>query len=272
MRDYAEDVSTDVADRLDLQEAADALDVHYQTAYRWVRDGTLPAQLVGGKYVVQRKDLDAVETRRRAPKAPTAPSRARLDRQSAHVYTALLEGDEPAVRAIVRRLVDEGTSVVTLIETVLVPSLRAIGNEWHQGKLAVWEEHRASAIVERVLGELAPNPRGRRRGTAMVAAVAGDRHSLPSTMAALALREANWRVHHLGADIPAGELVGFCAEHEVDLAVISLTNLACADLADETAAGIRAGGTCAVVGGPGRTLSDLIAEARDAVAAGRVTR
>jgi hypothetical protein len=31
-----------------------------------------------------------------------------------------------------------------------------------------------------------------------VSAVSGDRHSLPTTMAAVALRVANWQVHHLG--------------------------------------------------------------------------
>lgn len=264
-------MGSDVADRLDLQEAADALDVHYQTAYRWVRDGTLPAQLVEGKYVVLRTDVEAVERRRRTPRAPTSPGPARLERQSARVYSALIEGDEATVRTIARRLVDEGTSVVTLIEEVIVPPLRSIGQAWHAGELTVWAEHRASAILERVLGELAPNPRGRRRGTAMVAAVTGDRHSLPSTMAALALRDANWRVHHLGADIPGEELVEFCADHAVDLAVISLTNPDCSDLAAATAAAIRAGGTPAIVGAPGRTLSDLIAEASDATTETRAT-
>ena len=264
-------MGTDVGDGLHLQEAADALGVHYQTAYRWVRNGTLPAHLVDGKYVVLHEDVDAVQARRRAPTAPTAPSRARLDRQSARVYAALVDGDEATVRSTARRLVHEGTSVLELLEAVIVPVLRSIGQAWHDGELTIWEEHRASAIIERVLGELAPNPRGRRRGTAMVAAVSGDQHSLPSTMAALALREANWRVHHLGDDIPGDELVRFCAQHDVDLAVISLTNPRSRDLAETTAARIGADGTPVIVGAPGRTLSQLIAEAGHATQARRAT-
>jgi excisionase family DNA binding protein len=251
---------------LELQEAADALGVHYQTAYRWVRSGRLPAQLIGNKYLVSRDDLDTLETRRTAPVAPAAPSRKRVERQAELVHDALLDGDEATVRKVARRLVEDGTSIVELIQSVFSPPLRHIGQKWHDGDLPIWVEHRASAIVERTLGDLVPNPRGRRRGTAMVAAVAGDQHSLPTTMAAVALREANWHVHHLGANMPGDELVRFCGEHDIDVAVISLTNPDVSKLADGTADLIRAAGTPTIVGGPGRSLEQLVDEA------GRSTR
>ena len=252
---------------MDLHEAADALGVHYQTAYRWVRSGRLPAQLVDNRYVVSRQALDAVGASRRAPSAPTSPSRRRVERQAEPMHDALLDGDEATVRKLARRLVDDGTSIVELIQSVFTPPLRHIGRAWHDGHLPIWVEHRASAIVERTLGELAPNPRGRRRGTAMIAAVAGDQHSLPTTMAAVALREANWHVHHLGANMPGDELVRFCAEHDVDLAVLSVTNPDMSELADDTAGRIRAAGTPTIVGGPGRSLDQLVDEARASTAA-----
>ena len=118
-----------------------------------------------------------------ARSTPAAPSPARLQRQSERLHQALLDGDESEVRKIARRLVDEGTTIVDLVEQVISPPLRAIGQAWHDGNLTIWVEHRASAIVERALGDLLPNPRGRRRGTVMVAAVSGDLHSLPTTMA-----------------------------------------------------------------------------------------
>lgn len=250
---------------LELQEAADALGVHYQTAYRWVRNGRLPATLLNGRYVVARSDVELVDARRRTPVAPAPPSRSRIERQAERMYTALVDGDEPTVRAIARRLVEEGATLVDLIQTVLVPPLRQIGQAWHEGKLTIWVEHRASAIVERTLGELSPNPRGRRRGTAVVAAVSGDYHSLPTTMATVALRESNWHVHHLGADMPGDEIVSFCAEHPVDVVVLSLTNPDVADLAAGTAHELRERGIAAIVGGPGRRLDELADEAADAV-------
>jgi excisionase family DNA binding protein len=244
---------------LELQPAADALGVHYQTAYRWVRSGKLPAQLTGGKYLVSSHDIAKVGASRDLPAAPAAPSPARLARQAEHMHEALLVGDESEARKIARRLVDEGTTIIDLIEQVISPPLLAIGQAWHDGNLTIWVEHRASAIIERSLGDLLPNPRGRRRGTVMVAAISGDLHSLPTTMATVALREANWHVHHFGADIPGEELVDFCVKHqEVDVAVISVTNPDAADEADEVANKIRAAGTPTLVGGAGKTLAGLV--------------
>ena len=248
-------------DQLELREAADLLGVHYQTAYRWVRRGRLPAQLVDSKYVVSRRDLETVDAERRAPAAPTAPNPKRIDRQADRMHRALVDGDEAAAGQLARRLVDEGADVVELIQLVLAPPLRRIGQDWHDGHLPIWIEHRASAIVERILGELAPNPRGRRRGTTMVAAVAGDQHSLPTTMAAVALRASNWHVHHLGANMPGQELIRFCSEYDIDLAVISVTNPDVTHLADDTAKQIRATNTSTIVGGAGRSLQQLVEQA-----------
>ena len=249
---------------LGLADAADELGVHYQTAYRWVRTGRLPARLVNGHYEVSCKDLRAIEAQLRTPSRPKQPGPVRLGRQADRMHEALLTGDEAAGLQVARRLVDEGTSLVDLIQTVLAPSLRRIGQAWHDGEVTIWVEHRASAIVERILGDVAPNPRGRRRGTVMVAAVAGDQHGLPTTMATVALREKNWNVHHLGANMPADELVQFCAEHPVDVAVISLTNPDVASLAALVARRLRTAGVPTVLGGPGRSLADLLAEVSNA--------
>ena len=98
----------------------------------------------------------------------------------------------------------------------------------------------------------------------MVAAVSGDRHSLATTMAAVTLRDNNWFVHHLGADMPPEEIVKFCDEHEIDVAVITLANPDCTELAQTTGKAINASGTATIVGGPGRTLEQLLEEVQEA--------
>ena len=257
-------MSTAGADPLDLRTAAAELGVHYQTAYGWVRSGRLRAELVGGRYMVARDDIDSVSLERTTPSNPKPPGTQRLARSSERMHDALLAGDESAARKLAVNLVSEGTSIADLIQKVFAPPLIRIGRAWHEDRLTIWVEHRASAIVERILGELAPNPRGRRRGTALVAAVSGDHHSLPTLMAAVTLRDDRWHVEHLGADMPPDELVHFCAEHAVTVAVITSTNPDTADLANDTALALRAAGTPAIVGGPGRTLNDLIELARQA--------
>ncbi|MGA9277798.1 B12-binding domain-containing protein [Ilumatobacter sp.] len=254
-------------EQVDLQRAADALGVHYQTAYRWVRTGKLKAVLVEGRYLVGRDDIADLHVRRTAPRMPTAPGAKRMARVSDRVHEALVNGDEATVRRLAGTLVDEGASVIDVIQDVVVPPLVRIGDDWAAGRLTVALEHRASEIVERLLGELSPNPRGRRRGTVMVAAVSDELHSLPTSMAAVALRAENWSVWHLGANTPPDELVRFCSEQHVDLAVLSSTNPAAFALARDAADRLRHAGTPTVLGEPGRTLDDLIELAR--TAAGR---
>ena len=249
---------------VELRVAAAELGVHYQTAYRWVRSGRLPATMVAGKYSVSRSDLVEFAQRRAIPTPVSLPSAQRLDGQAERMYQALRTGDDPSARQIARRLINDGTPVKDLIVQVLSPPMRKLGQSWHDGQISIWVEHRASAIVERILGELTPTPRGRRRGTVMVAAVSGDLHALPTSMAAAALRADNWNVEHLGANMPPDELVDFCASHNITVAVLSVTNSDVEPLAQRAATALRNSATPVVIGGSGRTIDELLAEVRTA--------
>jgi MerR family transcriptional regulator, light-induced transcriptional regulator len=250
-------------DGVDLHDAADTLGVHYQTAYRWVRSGELPAVRVRGRYQLDPDELARFAARRDAPQ----PRRARRPRQgfeplAERMFDHLVDGDERAARHTVAKLVDDGVRITTVMQEVLAPALSRVGAEWHAGRLSIWVEHQGSAIVERIIGSHHPTPRGRRRGTAVVAALSGDLHALPTSMAAAALREDNWHVNHLGADMPGDELVRFCEQARPDLAVLTMTNVDVCDDVEQTAATLTTLGVRTLTGGPGRTLQQLVDEAR----------
>ena len=256
---------------LPLRAAADELAVHYQTAYKWVASGALPATMVRGRYVIDRGDLAEFARRRDAPVAPRTRILARrpehLDKAADRLHAALVAGDESVVRRIAVTLIEKGVPLATVLQDTVSPALRRIGADWSAGDSSIWVEHRASAIVERLLGHLRSEPRGRRRGTVVVAAVSGDLHNLPSAMAAAALRADNWAVQHFGSDMPAGEILRFCAENDVDLAVITVTTTGLATAAERAAHELRSAGVATLVGGSGRTLDELRIEARAAVRA-----
>jgi MerR family transcriptional regulator, light-induced transcriptional regulator len=250
-------------DGIDLVEAAERLGVHYQTAYRWVRSGELPAMRVRGRYQLDPDDVAEFAARRDQPRRPPARRpRHGFEPLADRMFTYFVEGDERAARHAVAKLVDEGVRFTTVMQDVLVPALRRVGAEWHAGQLSIWVEHQASAIVDRIIGSQHPTPRGRRRGTAMVAALSGDLHVLPTSMAAAALREDNWHVHHLGADMPSDDLVRFCDETGPDLAVLTMTTVAVRDDVHRTAERLASLGVRTLTGAPGRTLQDLVDEAR----------
>lgn len=243
---------------IDLRTAAHQLGVHYQTAYKLVRSGELPAEMVSGAY---RLDPDVVtrlaERRSRPAAARRRRPRAGFAALSDRMYGYLVAGDERQAALLVSDLVEDGVSMTTAAQEVLVPALRKIGEEWQAGRLDISVEHRASTAVERILGKHYPNPRGRRRGTAVVATLAGDRHVLPTTLAACSLREDNWLVHHLGADLPPKGLIRFCQEEQVDLVVLTVTVSKHGAKAARTAAQLARLGLRVLVGRPGQALDEL---------------
>lgn len=246
------------AETIDLQAAARQLGVHYQTAYKWVRSGELPAAMVMGSYSLDRGAVARFAERRARPARPrTRRPRTSFAVLSRRMHDHLVAGEERQAARLISGLVGDGRSMTAVARDVLVPALRSIGEEWQAGRLDISIEHRASAIVDRILGVHYPNPRGRRRGAAVVAALSGDQHVLPTILAAISLREDNWLVHHLGADLPPDELLRFCQEEHVDLVVLTVTVTKLRRMATRTAVQLERLGPRALVGAPGRTLDEL---------------
>ena len=185
---------------------------------------------------------------------------------------ALLAGQERRAQAELDRLAG-AIPVLELCDQLLAPALREIGAAWAANTASIAQEHRATAICERLLTRHMRTPAGRPRATAVVATPAGERHGFPSLMAAACLAEDHWRVHHLAADLPAAEVAGLAADVGASLTVLSTTmaDAAATALADYQpggpagAAGPWPGGPhgCRVlIGRPGDSLHDLISLAR----------
>ena len=248
---------------MNLQEAADYLGVHYQTTYRWVREGQLTARKRGNAYEVDRDEVERFLAVRLVPVAP--PPRLQVRDWTSHktrLLDALLAGEELDARAVIDRLTDGHVGGLDLCENLVSPCLAAIGDGWHRGEVSIAEEHRATAICERLLARIASHPRGRPRGTAVVLSAPGDDHSIPAMMAAMALRDDRWRVHHLGSNVPQHDLLRLAETANASVIVLSVT-LAVAAETQAMAGALRERGFGVLLGGRGRTLSDLVVEARE---------
>lgn len=250
-------------DRIDLREAARLLGVHYQTAYRWVREGCLPAVRVRGRYELGTDDVDAFARQRNQP-APAAERRGRREwgRSADRLLAALCEGDERTAADVVARLHTQGETTLDVLGQVVVPAMAAVGDRWATGELSVAHEHRASEIVSRLLAGIDQRRPGRPRGTVVVTAPPGELHGLPVDMAAAVLREDAWSVQLLGRDVPADALLHFVAGVAPDLAVLTVTTPDRVVAAEQLAGQLTSAGHDVLVGGPGRTLGDLVQAAR----------
>jgi excisionase family DNA binding protein len=256
---------------MQLREAAEVLGVHYQTAYQWVRQGSLPARKRGRGYEVDAADVQQLAARRRAGTPPAQWIEVRdWQAQADQLYTAIVVGEETHARNWLARLA-AGVTVTDVCEHVIAPALRRIGEDWAAGLVSIAQEHRASAICERLIALRAAQPPGRPRGCAVVATPPGERHGLPALMAAACLREDRWLVHHLAADLPVAEVTRFAAEAGAGLVVFSAATAEGAVAAAAAAAEVTAAhpGSLVLAGRPGGSLHELTRLARaEPVAAG----
>ncbi|MGI9598230.1 MAG: cobalamin B12-binding domain-containing protein [Acidimicrobiales bacterium] len=187
---------------------------------------------------------------------------------SERFFKALLEGREEEAESIMKRQIAGGISMTRVIESTVAPALTTIGEAWCTGDLAVHTEHRATAIVERLLAAYGPSPAPGVRGRAVVASLIGDQHSLPTTMATMALREDGWQVDHLGCGVPSEDLLGDVPLRKTDLIVLSVTLESNRPRSIETASLLRKRGPAVLVGGPGQGLRGLQRAAKAVVRSG----
>jgi MerR family transcriptional regulator, light-induced transcriptional regulator len=190
-----------------LRDAAARLGVHYMTAYRYVRLGVLPAEKVGGEWRVRLDDLEQVAQRADPP--PRGAGGIGWARYRSQLVTRLRAGDEAGAWALVERALGSGAEARDVHLELIGPALRSIGALWQQGEIDVAEEHRASAVAQRLIGRLGPSfaRRGRKRGAVVIGAAPNDRHSLPTAILGDILRGEGLDVVDLGADTPAASFV-----------------------------------------------------------------
>jgi MerR family transcriptional regulator, light-induced transcriptional regulator len=253
---------------MQLREAADVLGVHYQTAYGWVRQGTLPARKTPHGYTVSETDVTALAEHRALGAAPRPQIQVRdWTAQTDRLYAAIVAGDEAGARQVFARLA-RGVPLTEVCERVIGPALHRIGADWAAGEVAIGTEHRASAICERLIAARVQQPQGRPRGIAVTTTPPGERHGLPALMATVCLREDRWLVHHLACDLPVAEVTQLAVDTRARLVVLSAATSESARRARRAAKEIStaAPGLRVLTGRPGDTLGQLRELAR-AVAA-----
>jgi excisionase family DNA binding protein len=223
---------------ISLQEAADRLDVHYMTIYRYVRLGLLPAHKEGGTWRVEVSDLD---TFRQEPQPSTgkrgeAPWDQRLEAR-------MIAGDVSGAWSVVEAALAAGAEPKDIYVDVLAPALASIGEKWRAGEVDVAEEHLASAVAARIIGRMGPRfaRRGRPKGTVLTAMPPGERHGMGLSMLSDVFRGAGYSVLDLGPDTPIPSLLAAVGrlEDEIKAVCISVAFDELLDVAGEMVAAVK---------------------------------
>jgi excisionase family DNA binding protein len=138
-----------------------------------------------------------------------------LTRARDQLRDALIAGDVEQCRRIVFDLHLAGRSVSKIIDEVVSPAMRAIGDAWECGNAEVYQERRASMICLRILAELRSIiPAADDNAPLAIGATPEcDPYSLPTTMAEVVLRQLGWKSQSLGSRLPFSTLIA--AIHDV---------------------------------------------------------
>jgi MerR family transcriptional regulator, light-induced transcriptional regulator len=124
----------------------------------------------------------------------------------------------------------------------VIPSLRALGDAWASGRVAVAGEHVASnAVLRRLAASFQASGSGRDGARpVLVGMPPGARHELGGLIFATSLRRNGIPVVYLGADLPLDDWVAAVERTDARAVVIGAVMPADTSAARSVAAGLRA--------------------------------
>ncbi len=194
------------ARELSLPEVAEALQVHYMTAYRYVRQGRLRARKDGARWLVKEDDVARFAQNR--ARMASVRGEGRADIGAAHYLDRLIAGDRQGAWDVLSAHQSAARPAALYLD-IIAPALEIIGARWAAGELGINVEHHATSIVGQHLGRLSPlfTRAGRRRGTIVVGCPPTETHALGLTMVADLLAVEGFVVSNLGPDTPVEAFV-----------------------------------------------------------------
>jgi len=170
--------------------------------------------------------------------------------------TALLAGDEVGAEMAVRDAMDARCSTAQIDDEIIAPALWLVGRLWARGEISVADEHLATQISLRVLAlqrEITRTVQDRSGRKAMLAAPAGEQHTVALQMIANLLRDAGYTALMLGPDVPSDAIAEAACRHEPEVICLTATMPGASDRVTIAIREIERGwkGAGYVVGGSG---------------------
>ena len=205
---------------LNLKQVAALLDVHYMTAYRYVRTGRLTARRVGTGWVVDRRDLDSFSTRNGTANSahvpgpePVTKTEGDKDRWRRRLRRTLVVGDETASWQILEQALAAGRPAHECYLEILVGAIDDISGRSLLPDSPIAEEYLAMATASRLVARLGARFKrpGRSRGTVVFGATLGEHHALAISVVADLVRLDGFTCLELGTDVPPLAFAGAAA-------------------------------------------------------------
>ncbi len=189
-------------DSLNLKQVAAELGVHYMTAYRYVRQGRLPAWREGTNWRVGPAAVaDFAAHHHTLPETET--DQPAVD-WTARTADALLAHDETTAWNTIERALAAGHDPAYCFIDMIGASLAEIDRRAANGEFGASTWPAVTVVAERLVARLGARFRrpGRRRGCVVIGGPTGEHHQIPISILADLVRLEGFDVIELGVDVP----------------------------------------------------------------------
>lgn len=146
-----------------------------------------------------------------------------LSKFQSHYLAAMRLGSGRAADDVVQHALDDGITAGDIYLGIFQPTAYAIGQLWQCNQFSVAQEHLATAIIERQMGELHPffRPQLRKSRTLVIGCVPNEQHRIGARMVADFFEADGWEVHYLGAAVQTSSFLAMAKERQADIIGLS---------------------------------------------------
>ncbi len=140
----------------------------------------------------------------------------------------LLAGDQAGGRAVIDRILADGTPVREIYTGVFQPVLKETGRLWQENGATIAQEHYVTGVIRQIMDQqhdrIIATGRTTRQKKTVVAACAGEElHEIGIRMVADFFEMDGWNLYYIGANTPAGSILDTVKEQKADVVALSIT-------------------------------------------------
>ena len=136
--------------------------------------------------------------------------------------SALDRFDEAGANTVLDRML-AALSVETVLQEILLPYLKILGDRWARGEVSVAQEHFASSVIRGRLLGLARGWGAGSRPAVVLACPPGEEHDLALIIFGIVVSRRGWRVVYLGQDTPLATIEETADAVDPRLVVLAVT-------------------------------------------------
>lgn len=183
---------------------------------------------------------------RRRLRAVVTPESAR------HARELALGGNFDQALALAREKLQHDLPMAEVLTALFLPGLREARDLWHVNCITAADQEAATRVCDFVLDQVWPtSPPMAHRGSVIIAAPEGERHTFAARLTSLGLSVEGWSVLDLGADVQVADVeAALAAAADVKGLIVHGTSTACLpaalamiDAATRQGAGVVAAGS-----------------------------